>query len=147
VARNRIDLRRIRIRRSYTIEELSRLLGCHKNTARGWTKQGLAPLSDGKRPLLFQGAEVRAFLQSRRARAKRKCRPDELFCFSCRAPRRPAARMVDYRRDAFGGRLSGPCSECSTLMFKRASAAMVERVKNSLDVKIIESAPTAKWAA
>ena len=110
-------------------------------------KQGLAPLVDSKRPLLVQGAEARAFLQSRRIEAKRKCRPDEMYCFKCRTPRRPAVDMIDYRRDAFGGRLSGLCSECSTLMFKRASAASVERLRGILDVQIIEGSPTPKRAA
>jgi excisionase family DNA binding protein len=147
VARNRIDPRRIKIHRSYTIEELASQLGCHKNTARGWTKQGLMPLADGQRPFLFQGTDVRAFLESRRAKAKHRCQPQELFCFTCRAPRRAAGGMVDYWRDAFGRRISGHCSECSTLMFKRASAALVERLKNSPDVKIIESIRTPKWVA
>lgn len=147
MARNRIDPQRIKIHRCYAIEELASLLGCHKNTVRGWMKQGLSPLADSKRPLLVQGAEARAFLQSRRAKAKRKCRPDEMYCFKCRVPRRPAADMLDYGQDAFGGRLSGLCSECSTVMFKRASAALAEQLMGTLDVQIIEGPPTPKWVA
>lgn len=145
--RTRIDPRRIRIHRSYTIEDVASLLGCHKNTVRSWMKLGLAPLSDGKRPLLLQGADVRAFLQTRRAKAKRRCAPDEMYCFKCRRPRRPAGGMLDYQRDTFGGRLSGLCSECSTLMFKRVSATLVERLKGAFDMQIIESTPTPRWAA
>lgn len=136
--RQRIDPRRIKLHRSYTIEELANLLGCHKNTARGWMKRGLKPLEDGKRPLLFQGREARSFLHDRRVRSKQKCGPDELYCFKCRGPRKPAAGMLDYRSStALGGILSGLCADCSTLMFKRASLAAAERLTAILDVKFL----------
>jgi hypothetical protein len=52
--------------------------------------------------------------------------------------------MIDFHRDAFGGRVCGLCSECSTLMFKRVSDRTVERLKSELDVVTIEGTPTPK---
>ena len=63
---------------SYTVEEIARLLGCHKQSVRNWIKLGLVTLDDGKRPLLIQGAVARAYLEERKRNAKRRCQPDEL---------------------------------------------------------------------
>jgi hypothetical protein len=38
-----------KIHRSYSVEEVSRLFGIHKNTVGNWLRQGLSPI-DGERP-------------------------------------------------------------------------------------------------
>jgi Helix-turn-helix domain len=43
--------RLVKIHRSYTVEEVARILQKHKNTVRAWIKQGLRPI-DGRRPIL-----------------------------------------------------------------------------------------------
>jgi len=44
--------------RNYTVEEIAKLFGVHRNTVRQWVKQGL-PTSDRKRPMLILGREYR----------------------------------------------------------------------------------------
>jgi uncharacterized protein YjcR len=81
--------RLVKIHRSYTVEEIARLFGIHKNTVRHWVKEGLAT-SDDKRPILILGHVLAAFLQARRTKNKQTCKPGELYCVRCRAPRSPA---------------------------------------------------------
>jgi len=65
VVRRAPDPRRLKKHRSYTIEEVARLFGCHRNTIRHWQKHGLKPV-DGKRPVVFEGLTLAAFLDARR---------------------------------------------------------------------------------
>ena len=136
----RLNHRLIKTLRTYTIEELADLLGCHKNTVRLWIKRGLPTLGDGKRPLLVHGEDARDFLQRRRAGLKRKCGPDEMLCFGCKEARRPAFGIADFKLPSGNvGMLSGLCEVCSTLMFKRTSVATLERLSQILDVRILEA--------
>lgn len=134
----RADYRRIKSHRSYTVDELAGMLCCHKNTVRSWLRQGLPLLEDGKRPALIHGATAREFLEARQRRAKQACAPDEMFCFKCKRPRRPALATADFRAtSSIGGVLSGLCSECATLMFKRTSAASVAALSATLEIKFL----------
>ena len=61
--------RLVKIYRNYSVEEIARLFGLHKNTVRNWLKQGL-PAIDDRRPILILGRELSRFLQERRQKAK-----------------------------------------------------------------------------
>ena len=87
--KRRPNYRLVKIHRSYTVEEVARLLGMHKNTVRAWVKAGL-PTCDGKRPTLILGSDLAAYLQARRTKNKRPCKPGEIYCVRCRAPKGPA---------------------------------------------------------
>ena len=49
--------RRVKIHRSYTVDEIARLFGIHKNTVRQWLKSGL-PTIDNRRPTMARGADL-----------------------------------------------------------------------------------------
>jgi len=115
--------RRIKGLRSYTVEEISRLLGVHKHTVRNWIKEGL-PTIDDRRPALILGSELRTFLERRRARAKHVCPAGTLFCLRCRSPRAPALEMVEYVPFEGGaGNIRALCPTCGCLMNRRATSA------------------------
>ena len=61
----RHDSRLVKIHYSYTTEEAASLLSVHKNTLSHWRRQGLRPIDD-RRPVLFHGGVLRAFLERRR---------------------------------------------------------------------------------
>ena len=52
MANRRIDSRRIKIHFAYSVEEAAAALQTHKNTIRGWIKQGL-PIADHRRPIIL----------------------------------------------------------------------------------------------
>lgn len=110
--KRRPNHRLVKVHRSYTVEEVARLLGTHKNTVRTWVKAGL-PTCDSRRPTLILGRHLSEFLQVRRKKNKTPCQPDEMYCLRCRAAKRPAGNMADYQPITFSlGNLSGICPDC-----------------------------------
>ena len=91
----RPNFRLVKTHRNYSVEDISRLLGVHKNTVRNWLKEGLAPIDD-RRPLLVLGHELARFLQERRQKAKQACGPGRIYCVACRMPKVPALNMAEY---------------------------------------------------
>jgi hypothetical protein len=127
--------RLVKIHRNYTAEEVAKLFGSHKNTVRNWVKGGLATI-DNKRPMLILGHVLIAFLKSRRAKHKQKCRPGELYCVRCRLPRFPAEAMVEYSPVSEKvGNLSGICPDCYSIMNQRVSIARIEEIRGNMDIK------------
>lgn len=126
--------RLVKIHRSYTVEEVAGLLDKHKNTVRGWVKDGLA-ISDDKRPMLILGHDLVAYLQARRIKNKQTCKPGELYCVCCRAPKSPAAGMADYEpvTDKFGN-LKAICPDCNFIINRRVSLAKLEQVRGEMDI-------------
>jgi predicted DNA-binding protein (UPF0251 family) len=95
MAIRRLNQGRIKMHRSYSIEEASRTLGVHKNTVANWLKNGLDQI-DAQRPILIQGRVLRAFLHERRKSQKSRCAVGELHCLKCRGPRLPLDRKAVY---------------------------------------------------
>ncbi|MFO1435498.1 MAG: helix-turn-helix domain-containing protein [Gammaproteobacteria bacterium] len=120
--------------RTYTVDEVARLYRVHKNTVRNWIKQGLKT-TDGTRPFLILGSELRAFLQLQRKARKRPCAPGELYCVRCRKPQRPAGDMVEFQAiNATTGDLIGLCPTCECWMYRKVSTAKLYSICSSLDV-------------
>lgn len=128
------DYRRIKRERTYALDELARLLGCHANTVRNWRKDGLEPI-DGGRPQLFKGEVVIAFLKQRREHSRKTCPPGTFFCLGCRAPHRPAGDMAEYLPATHDrGALRGICPRCDRLIYRRVRQADLPTVAHGLDV-------------
>jgi len=130
------SLRRAKIHRSYTVEEVAGLLGVHKNTVRRWIRSGLKPV-DHLRPTILRGLEVSAFLQDRKAKGKRPCGPGEIYCFKCRTPRSPDGGFVDLEVvSPTSGRLVGLCPACGTLLFRQVNPAKINNFRGNLEITI-----------
>ena len=144
MATRRVNPRAVKLHRSYSVPELAACFGVHKNTVRLWQRAGLQPL-DGGRPLLFQGATVRAFLTNRNASRKRPCPPGTIYCFKCREPRPPALGMVDFHStQAKSGNIRAICDACETVMHRRASKASLVSILPNCDVQFVQAQPRLK---
>lgn len=83
--KRKYNIRLIRQRRSYTMRELSDLLGVHVRTVQTWHKLGMKPIEPDGRPLLFIGADVKRFLSKRQNARKCPLKENEFYCPRCRA--------------------------------------------------------------
>jgi hypothetical protein len=125
-----------KIHRNYSVEEIAGLFSVHKNTVRMWIKDGLVTI-DTKRPVLIKGSSLRDYLQSKRATAKRKCQPDEIYCVRCRVPQRPAENMAEYEAiNANTGRLMGLCPCCNGIINKYFTVSQLEQIRGKLDITL-----------
>lgn len=137
----RINPRLIKLHRPYSVEEVARTLGVHKNSVRGWINGGL-PTVDRSRPVLIFGHELRDYLESKRKSAKRPCPPGTLYCFKCRQPRAPAMGMIEATcQNASTGNLTALCEDCGTMMHRRARLDAIGTIMPYLDVQIREAEP------
>jgi DNA-binding XRE family transcriptional regulator len=136
-------IRYIRQRRTYSVKELSDLLGVHRRTVHQWHSEGLAALEESH-PLLFQGQVARDFLKSRSGRRKKRLGPGEFFCMRCRQPResspenqssKPTGRGIGHCKELV--LLYGHCCVCGCRMVRFAT----QQIQNSS-----VSVPTAKQA-
>jgi hypothetical protein len=143
--KRRPNYRLVKIHLSYTVEEVARLFGTHKNTVRAWVKAGL-PTCDTKRPTLILGRELAAFLKARRTKNKRPCQPGEIYCVRCRAPKLPAGGMAEYEpvTEKFGS-LMGICPDCEEMIFRRASLAKLAQIRGDLDITFVEAKQQVSW--
>ncbi|MEQ8964833.1 MAG: helix-turn-helix domain-containing protein [Azospirillaceae bacterium] len=131
--------RRVKIHRSYTVEEIADLFGVHPNTVRNWLRRGLSAIDD-HHPILVHGTELRRFLEQRRLAARRPCAPGEIFCLACRAPKRPDGGIADLiPRTPAKGLLRGLCPDCGTLMNRWVALDRLDAVRGDLDVAIPEA--------
>ena len=121
------------------MEEVARLFGTHRNTVRAWVKAGL-PTCDSERPTLILGRELAAYLQARRTKNKRPCKPGEIYCVRCRAPKQPAGNMAEYQPiTATFGNLVGICPDCDGMIYRRASRAKLPEIQGTLDISFSEA--------
>lgn len=134
MAKRKIDPRRIKTARNYSIDEAAARLGVHKNTVKQWLKSGLPCIREG-RPVLILGQVLKDFLVERRQKARKPCPAGQLFCLKCREPRRPAERMLDYVPiTPKTGNLKGICEACGTFIYRRILMAKIEVIFPACDV-------------
>lgn len=139
MAAKRFNARLIKLHRPYSVDEISRTLGAHKNTVRGWISEGLPAFTE-KRPTVILGNDLRAFLERKQKAAKCPSGPGRFHCFKCRQPMRPALGMVEYRpRNALSGNLKAICEGCGGWMHRAARLASIPAIMPNIDVQITEA--------
>jgi hypothetical protein len=99
-------------------------------------KMSRLPTTDTSRPLLLNGAELRAFFRAREP-IKQKCRPGEFYCLSCKAPKRPAFDIAQYTPFAPSrALLSGFCSTCDGPIYRAVNLTTIEQILGGLQVAL-----------
>ena len=127
---------RIKSHRSYTVIEVSELLGVHPKTVRNWIRAGL-PIADEKRPLLIDGADLKIFLKLKRKTYMHKCEPHEMYCFKCKQPQLPDAESLRFIAKPAGmAVMTGYCCECGCLANKYVSWRDVNSISQKLGRKL-----------
>lgn len=123
-----------KIHRSYTIEETANLFGVHKNTVGSWVKQGLI-VCGKKRPILITGRDLRVFLEAKKVKNKRPCKPDEIYCMRCRAPKKTVVDLVEYKAITETlGNLVAICPDCESIMNRRISLAQLKQIPSYMSI-------------
>jgi hypothetical protein len=132
----RLNHRRVKLHRNYLVEEVAMVLKVHKNTVRHWLKSGLKAVDD-RRPTLILGRVLAAFLHARRKHLRQPCRPGQLYCLRCRAPKAPTLRQVDYvPTSEHAGNLRGTCEDCGARMCRRVSWRRLVTSAGELEVAL-----------
>lgn len=130
----RPDHRSVRSARSYTIPEVAGVLDVSVGTVRSWIRSGL-PAMVKQRPFLILGCELREFLDARRSKFKAPLKADELFCFTCKAARKPLGLMVDvHDQSEKTARLEGLCEDCSGTCNRMISRSQLGYFRSVFDV-------------
>lgn len=132
----RLNPRSIKTAISYTVEEAADVLNVTVQTVRSWEKNGLQ-IMKGKRPYLVSGAVLRKFLEIRQQKRKQPLQDDELFCMTCRSPRKPFAGIADYEpKTENNGTLVGICEVCEGLCHRFATPAQVQKSSAYMEITI-----------
>jgi hypothetical protein len=143
----RFNPRRVKIHRSYAVDEAARVLGSHKNTVRNWLGDGLEPI-DGRRPVLIRGVELKAYLNARRRQNRSPCGPGQVYCVRCRSPKHPIPPIAEYVPiTPTSGNLRARCPDCLGSIFRRVSLLRLAAATGNLTItfpdalqRIMESA-------
>ncbi len=124
----------LRANRAYTIPELSQTLGLSFGCVRGWVRDGL-PAMKSQRPYLVLGSDARDYLIRRRDNRKTSLKPDQFYCMSCKAPRRPWGMLVDLiSQPGSTARIMGLCEECQTPCNRMIGKARIPQLSEIFDV-------------
>jgi len=125
-----------KINRNYTVEEAADLYGVFKGTVRNWIKTGL-PVLDDKRPMLILGCDLAAFHRAKNAKNKQTCKPGEIYCLKCRAPKAPDGGMVDCQPVTEKiWNLVAICPDCYTVMNQRVGLAKLALIRGKMDIAL-----------
>lgn len=120
------DWRRIRIHRSYTIDEAAGLLDVVEGTIYRWRHQGLNVISNS-RPILIDGHVLRDFVRRRRDRYKRPTGPGRFYCLRCQEARAPADNRVSLVRVGTNRTFAkGRCEKCGLEVQKAVRRGDIE---------------------
>jgi hypothetical protein len=89
--------------------------------------------------MLILGRVLAEFLQARRKKNKQPCKPWELYCVRCRAPKLPAGNMADYTpvTEKFGN-LVAICPDGDCLINRRVSLARIAEIQGKVDIRFPE---------
>src|SRR5215204_5433234 len=126
----------IKLHRSYTVREAAQALEVHENTIRNYLREGLDPV-EWRKPILILGAELRRFLEERRANSRQSCPTGYIYCIRCKEPKRPAGDIADYiPLTETSGNLRAICPDCYLLMYRRVALARIDAVLPNIAVAL-----------
>lgn len=131
------NTRHIKASYPYKIEEIAAIHNCHKNTVRGWIRNGL-PIIDNQKPYLIYGSDLIFFIKQKQIRRKTKCQDHELYCLGCKAARTPWCNHIDIHiKNKKQINLAAFCSVCKKRMNKAGSFQKLSYYIEKFDVQTV----------
>lgn len=97
---------------SYTVSELTLILGVNEKTIARWMESGLKPVAGCAKPYLIYGADLQAFLKNKDEKRKAPLKRNEFYCFGCKSPRRAKRGS----KKVVGDKEKALCAVCSGKM-------------------------------
>ena len=123
---------RAKLHLSYTIPEIVDLFDINKGTVSKWIKYGLTPI-DSKRPLIFTGVHLRAFVKARMAATKRPLQAGQIFCVACKRAQTPSGGAAEFAMvSETSCNMIGDCPDCGRRIFRRVAMTNLFRDCGSL---------------
>jgi hypothetical protein len=120
---------------TYEIGEAAAALGKSSATIRNWIKDGL-PVMASRKPYLISGADIRTYIKAKSQAAKSTLAPDELYCLSCRAGRKPLDMIVAaFPNTPKTTRLMGVCERCSANAARMISNTKTHHFARTFQIK------------
>ena len=133
--------------RNYSVGEIAALYKVHKNTVLAWRDAGLSPIADARKPLVFVGADVSAFLEAKRTKNKHPLRSGQIYCVVCRDAKEPAYGEAEYLPlTPTSGNLRGLCPTCTRLIHRRTSRENLAAVQGQLKITFTDAPPSIRDA-
>jgi hypothetical protein len=105
----RFDPRKVSLHKSYTLKELTALVGMSQKTCLRWIEQGLPTVPGCEKPILIKGSELKEFIRSRNSKPELKLKRHEFFCLTCKDARRAKRGSLEVS----GNTKKGKCSVCN----------------------------------
>lgn len=119
----RATLHRIKLHRTYTIEQAAGCVGVTPPTIRRWCKDGLRIMAK-QRPYLILGADLKDWMKERRAPKSKPLPVGQMRCLSCKQTLPPAFGVLDYiPKSERHGMLKGFCGNCEGTVTRIVSRA------------------------
>ena len=97
---------------SYTVAELTSILGVNEKTISRWMDNGLKTVAGCEKPFLFYGSDLQAFVKSKDEKRKATLKRNEFYCFGCKRPRRAKRGS----KKVVGDKEKAVCAVCSGKM-------------------------------
>ncbi len=81
------------------------------------------------------GFVLKAWLEERRAKARKSCKADEFYCFGCREPRQAApGSIIIVNENEKTVRITGRCVECDTRMNRKGSRSKLDEIERTFRI-------------
>jgi hypothetical protein len=99
---------------SYTVAELTTILGVNEKTILRWMDSGLKPIAGCDKPYLIAGSELQVFIKNKDEDVVSVRDTNEFYCFGCKRPRRAKRGS----KKVVGDKMRGVCAVCNGKMSK-----------------------------
>lgn len=113
------NLRLLKAKKSYSTQELSKQLGVHVQTVRGWGKTGMKSIDKESHFALYLGSDVKAYLKADIEARRVHLDHNEFYCMGCKQKTTSLVTTITSQNKTIGRnmesvKVNGICVHCGT---------------------------------